>query len=87
MNVVVYSKPNCQHCTSAKMLLSSKGISYTELKLDEDFTREHLLETFPSASTFPVIVVDGFNIGGFDQLRQKLNEETQDSRKFLNEGV
>jgi len=87
MNVTIYSKPNCQHCTSAKMLLSSKGISYTELKLNEDFSREHLLEIYPSAKTFPVIVVDGFNIGGFDQLRQKLNEETQDNRKFLSEEV
>ena len=27
--------------------------------LDEDFTREDLMETFPTARTFPQIVVDG----------------------------
>jgi glutaredoxin len=69
------------------MLLSSKGINYTELKLNEDFTIEGLKEIFPGAKTFPVIVVDGFNIGGFDNLKKYLTEEKQDNRKLLNEGI
>jgi glutaredoxin 3 len=69
------------------MLLSSKGLSYNELKLNEDFTRENLLELFPSAKSFPVIVVDGFNIGGFDQLRQRLDEEFKPTtQRLLTEG-
>ena len=85
MSVTVYSKDNCPFCTQAKMLLSSKGISYSEMKLGEDFTRETLLETFPEAKSFPIIVMDGFNIGGFTELRQKLNEETNTTQKLLNE--
>jgi len=69
------------------MLLSSKGINYTELKLDEDFSRESLLEIFPNAKSFPVVVIDGFNIGGFENLKKYLTEETQDNRKLLNEGI
>lgn len=87
MHVTVYSKPDCSNCTNAKMLLASRGISYNELKLNEDFTKENLLELFPSARTFPVIVVDGFNIGGFDQLRQRIDEDFKpSSQKFLSEG-
>jgi glutaredoxin len=67
------------------MLLSSKGIQYNELKLNEDFSRENLLELFPTATTFPVIVVDGFNIGGFTQLQKMLNEQTTTTGKFLTE--
>lgn len=86
-NVTIYSKSDCIHCTNAKMLLASRGINYTELKLNEDFSRENLLELFPSAKSFPVIVVDGFNIGGYEQLQQQLNENYKPtSQKFLSEG-
>jgi glutaredoxin 3 len=69
------------------MLLANRGMGYTELKLNEDFTRENLLEMYPSARSFPVIVVDGFNIGGYTELNKMLNEETQNTKKLLNEGV
>ena len=59
------------------------GKNFIEYKLDEDFTREILLSKFPEAKTFPVIVIDGFNIGGFQQLQQQINEETSDNRKIL----
>lgn len=85
MNVTIYSKDNCSYCTSAKMLLSSKGIQYNEMKLNEDFTKESLQQLFPSATTFPVIVVDGFNIGGFTQLQKMINEQTTTTGKFLTE--
>jgi glutaredoxin len=69
------------------MLLASKGIFYNELKLNEDFSRENLLELYPSAKTFPVIVVDGFNIGGAQELELILNEENEmGNKKFLIEG-
>jgi glutaredoxin len=87
MNVKIYSKENCSYCTSAKMLLSNKGISYTELKLNEDFTSENLKQLYPNARTFPIIVVDGFNIGGFTELQKMITEETKDNRKFLSEGA
>jgi len=68
------------------MLLSSRGVAYNEMKLNEDFTKETLQQLFPSATTFPVIVVDGFNIGGFTQLQKMLNEQTNTTGKFLIEG-
>jgi glutaredoxin 3 len=87
MKVTIYSKKDCPYCTNAKMLLANRGIGYTELKLDEDFTRENLTQLFPLARTFPVIVVDGFNIGGFTELQKMLTEESKDNRKFLSEGA
>jgi len=86
MNVTIYSRENCVYCTKAKMLLTNRGISYKELKLHEDFTREQLLEIFPAVQTFPVIVVDGFNIGGFTELNKMLTEQTVSTQKFLSEG-
>lgn len=85
MKVTLYTKQDCFYCSQAKVLLASKNISYTELNLDSDFTRENLLEMFPTAATFPVVVVDGFNIGGFTQLKYMIEEQTTSTAKLLNE--
>ena len=82
-NIEIYSKHNCTFCDQAKQLLRIHGKDYIEYKLDEDFTKEILLSKFPEARTFPIIVIDGFNIGGFEQLKQQINEETKDNRKIL----
>ena len=37
--------------------------------LDEDFSREQLFEVFPTARTFPQIIVDGDKIGGFTEFK------------------
>lgn len=86
MAIEIYSKDNCSFCNQAKAILKNRGKDFIEYKLDEDFTREILLSKFPEAKTYPVIVIDGFNIGGFEQLKQHLAEETSDHRKVLLEG-
>jgi len=68
------------------MIMANKGIKYTELKLNEDFTSQNLKEIFPTATTYPVIVVNGFNIGGCNELEMVLNEEIEKGQKFLTEG-
>ena len=87
MAIEIYSKNSCVHCDQAKQILRTHGKDFIEYKLDEDFTREILLSKFPEAKTFPVVVVDGFNIGGFEQLKQHLVEETSDPRKVLLENT
>ena len=86
MDVVVYSKENCIYCMKAKMLLTNKGVPFKEQKLGQDFTRETILEMFPGAKSFPIIVIDGFNIGGFVELKETLDNRENDTRKFLAEG-
>ena len=84
--IEIYTKADCPYCTKAKQLLRDRQIPFTEQKLNEDFTREILLEKFPDAKSFPVVVIDGFRIGGYTELNQKLNEETQNTQKLLTEG-
>lgn len=86
-HVTIYTKENCSFCTKAKMLLTNRGMSYNEMKLNEDFTKENLLELYPNVMTFPVIVIDGFNIGGFTELNKVLSESVKDNRKILTEEV
>lgn len=87
MAIEIYSKDNCSYCVQAKQLLKIHGKDYVEYKLDEDFTREILLSKFPEARSYPVIVIDGFNIGGYDQLNKYITEEHSDNRKLLNENL
>ena len=83
-HITLYTKNKCNYCNNAKLLLSSKGYQYTELKLNEDFTKEQLLELFPLAKTFPVIVIDGFNIGGYQQLKEMVDQNNT-TAKYLTE--
>lgn len=74
MHFQIYSKDNCPHCRRAVALLTQRNISFEELKLDEDYNREELLEMFPQAKTFPQIVIIDSNdekthVGGADQLQ------------------
>jgi hypothetical protein len=56
-----------------------------ELKLDVDFSRETLLENYPTAKTFPVITVDGFYIGGYSQLAERINTQASENTQLLTE--
>lgn len=72
MDIKIYSKENCDFCNKSKMLLNMKGITFTNLMLDVDYTLEQLKELVPSARTFPIIFIDDIYIGGYNELRTKI---------------
>jgi glutaredoxin len=73
MKAVVWSKDHCPFCDQAKGLLKMKGIDFEEKKIGHGFTKEDLLEAVPTARTVPQIFLDGELVGGFTELRAKLN--------------
>ena len=78
MHIQIYSKENCPYCTAAVRLatqlsLLQKNYTYDKYMLDEDFTREQLLEKFPTARTFPQITIDGQSIGGYQEFQKYIN--------------
>ena len=80
MKIEIYSKTNCMYCDKAvhiaqQMIQEASEHSYDKYMLDEDFTREELLEKFPNARTFPQIVIDGKNIGGYSNFLNYLSGE------------
>lgn len=72
MKAVVWSKYHCPFCDQAKALLKLKGIEYEERKIGDGFTREDLLEAVPTARTVPQIFINEEYIGGFTELKQRL---------------
>jgi glutaredoxin 3 len=56
----------------AKALLQLKGIEFEERNIDQDWTREQLLEAVPTARTLPQIFLGENHIGGFTELKKHL---------------
>lgn len=75
MQVEIWSKVSCPQCESAKSLLNSKGIQYTEKKIGTgQYDVSDLLLLVPAAKSVPQIFVDGAHIGGYQQLVDFLGE-------------
>lgn len=87
MVVDIYTKNGCTYCNWAKTLLQSRGILYNERNLGSHFNREFILENFPTAKTFPVIVIDGMNVGGYEGLKEylKVTETPHHNMQLLTE--
>jgi glutaredoxin 3 len=73
MQAIVWSRDQCTYCVQAKALLEARGIDYEERNIMQDWTREQLLEAVPTARTLPQIFLDNEYVGGFTELRQRLN--------------
>ena len=76
MNIKIYSKINCVFCDKAKMRL--KKYNPEILILDIDYKKEDFFNKFPNAKTFPQIVIDDKNIGGYSDLKKWLEENLFD---------
>ena len=72
MVIKIYGKEQCPFCDMAKVLCTQKLKEWKYFQLGKDFNREEMLEMFPTARTFPQIIMEGENIGGYDQLKEKL---------------
>tara|TARA_R110002124_G_scaffold276039_1_gene446703 strand:+ start:1321 stop:1572 length:252 start_codon:yes stop_codon:yes gene_type:complete len=67
--VIVYTIDYCPYCNNAKALLSRKGISFEEIKLDRaDTDKVMALYQKSGMRTFPQIFLEDSLIGGFDEL-------------------
>jgi len=85
MIVEIYTKDDCPYCFQAKRFLSQNNIQFTEKKLNVDFTREFLTEKYATARSYPVIVVDGFYVGGYTQLKTLVEQNNMTTKILLNE--
>jgi glutaredoxin 3 len=72
MKVEIYSKDQCGYCDMAIKLAEMRQLDTVVKKLGVDFDREQLLEKFPGARTFPIVLVDGEVVGGYTDFVQYL---------------
>ncbi|HEY0917447.1 MAG TPA: glutaredoxin 3, partial [Solimonas sp.] len=66
--VRMYTTRVCPFCVMAKRLLSSKGVTYEEIRVDESpGVREEMMR-ISGRRTVPQIFVGDTHVGGFDDL-------------------
>ena len=68
--IIIYGKEQCPYCDMAKDLAERTGQEYEYKQLGKDFAFKDLVERFPTARTFPQIIVDGISIGGYTELEK-----------------
>lgn len=73
MDIVVYGKPSCTYCDMAKGLLSSKGLEFLYIDVSKDVDAMDKIKA-DGARTVPRVYLDGVCIGGFVELKEKLND-------------
>lgn len=73
--VEIYTLDYCPFCMKAKAFLENLNVDYEEIPCenDEDNMRQELTERFnlKELATFPQIIIDGVNIGGYSDLVDK----------------
>lgn len=78
MSILVYTKPGCGDCVTAKTLITMKGDSYQEIHVSTPQLREAFMGEFPNARAMPHIVINGIEVNGLKGLK-----EYYDNRKQL----
>ena len=67
--IEIYSTASCPYCVAAKNLLKSKGLEWSEVRVDTDLAqRATMLARSGGARTVPQIFIDDQHVGGYDDL-------------------
>lgn len=67
--IEVYSTAVCPYCVAAKNLLKSKGLEWSEVRVDTDLAqRDAMLARSGGRRTVPQIFVNDQHVGGYDDL-------------------
>jgi len=76
MEISIYSKPNCAFCDKAKIKLQKHNPKI--YMLDKDYNRDDFFKKFPQAKTFPQIVINNEQVGGYQELEKWLGKNSFD---------
>ncbi|WP_313914406.1 glutaredoxin 3 [Tahibacter sp.] len=67
--IEMYTTAICPYCVAAKNVLRSKGLEYSEIRIDIDAAkRDEMLARSGGRRTVPQIFINGELVGGHDDL-------------------
>lgn len=70
----IYSTKSCGYCIRAKSLLSSNNLPFEEVYVDESAENfDEMKNVAPNMKTVPVITLNGLLVGGFYELKEKVD--------------
>ena len=71
--IEIYTKNWCSYSARAKSDLKRLGLSYEEIDVTTDVVREQEMINRTNRRTVPQIFVDGYHLGGSDDLRESIS--------------
>lgn len=78
-DVVIYSTRFCPYCVRARMLLDNKGISYTDIRVDNEPELRSEMIRRSGRTSVPQIFIGDFHVGGCDDMYALEREGRLDS--------
>jgi len=70
--IKIYTKDGCVFCQRAKALVEESNLEHEIIHMPTDISRDDLMAKFPDARTMPIITIDNENIGGYNELKERL---------------
>jgi len=74
--VEIYTKGYCPFCKMAKTTLSNLGVNFKEFDITNDNNKALEMRARSQRKTVPQIFIDGFHVGGNDDLQDALHNGT-----------
>ena len=70
----IYSTKSCGYCVRAKSLLTANDLPFEEVYVDESAENfNEMKNVAPNMKTVPVITLNGLLVGGFYELKEKVD--------------
>ena len=70
----IYSTKSCGYCVRAKSLLTANNLPFEEVYVDESAENfNEMKNVAPNMKTVPVITLNGSLVGGFYELKEKVD--------------
>jgi glutaredoxin 3 len=66
--ITMYTTLICPYCVAAKNFLKSKGLSWTEVRVDSDAAERQRMIARAKRTSVPQIFVGDVHVGGFDDM-------------------
>lgn len=66
--ITIYSSAVCPYCVAAKNFLKSKGLDWTEIRIDIDLAERQRMIALAKRTSVPQIFVGDIHVGGYDDM-------------------
>ena len=66
--ITIYSTAVCPYCVAAKNFFKSKGLDWTEIRIDQDADARAHMQARTQRTSVPQIFVNEVHVGGYDDM-------------------
>jgi len=66
--ITLYTSAVCAYCTAAKQFLRSRGLEWTEVRIDQDADARAKMVEMTGRTSVPQIFIGETHVGGYDDM-------------------